>query len=246
MKFLARNLFTESIFQLPNQLTREFCKSCIDKFETDSRKTCGSTAAGHDVRVKQSTDLMISRSDDWKEQDYTVNEALSNGLEKYNAHMKKVVSGHIPGEFFGGFDTGYQIQRTTPGGFYDWHHDAVDTRSLTFIFYLNDIKHKGYTEFIDGTRVQPKAGKLLIFPATNQYVHRGVAPKNEVKYLMTGWIYTPLSGDPQVMDTSNEYKNMKQRIVDLEACLPENNHHEEHIGGHTPTEGDIANSYGNS
>ena len=51
------------------------------------------------------------------------------------------------------------------------------------------IKNAGYTEFLDGTKIQPEAGKLVIFPATWMYVHRGVSPKKETKYICTGWIH---------------------------------------------------------
>ena len=27
-----------------------------------------------------------------------------------------------------------------------------------------------------------------MFPASWEYVHRGIAPKNEIKYLATGWV----------------------------------------------------------
>ena len=59
---------------------------------------------------------------------------------------------------------------------------------LTFIWYLNDITEGGYTEFNTGFKVQPQAGKLVIFPGLWPWVHRGVAPKSEVKYLCTGWV----------------------------------------------------------
>ena len=85
-----------------------------------------------------------------------------------------------------GNDTGYQIQRTRPGDFYDWHHDSIGPRILTFIWYLNDIKNAGYTEFLDGTKIQPETGKFMIFPATWNYMHRGVSPKDETKYICKG------------------------------------------------------------
>jgi hypothetical protein len=72
---------------------------------------------------------------------------------------------------------------------YDNQHGS---RALTFIWYLNDVTDDGYTEFIDGTRIQPETGKLLIFPATWTYLHRGVSPKTETKYICTGWIYSKL------------------------------------------------------
>ena len=85
-------------------------------------------------------------------------------------------------------DSGYQIQETQPGGFYKWHHDGLGSRMLTFIWYLNDITEGGYTEFNTGFKVQPQTGKLVIFPGLWPWVHRGVAPKSEVKYLCTGWV----------------------------------------------------------
>ena len=62
-------------------------------------------------------------------------------------------------------------------------------RKLTFIWYLNDIKDGGYTEFIDGTKIKPEVGKLVIFPASWEFLHRGVPPKSEDKYLCTGWVH---------------------------------------------------------
>ena len=85
-------------------------------------------------------------------------------------------------------DSGFQLQKTTPGGFYDWHHDDMGHRKYTYIFYLNDIDHEGETEFANGLKIKPEQGKGLIFPATWTYAHRGIAPKDEIKYIATGWI----------------------------------------------------------
>ena len=240
---LGNNLFRKAIYTSPKQLSPEFCKSVINKFEQDPNIHPGVTAGGHAVGVKQSTDLMISELPEWEVEDKVFCNALSNGLYKYEQHMN---NGSVcKTDFSSGFDIGYQIQRTSPGGFYDWHHDASMSRFLTFIFYLNDVNHKGYTEFCDGTRVQPKAGKLLIFPATHQYLHRGVPPKDELKYLMTGWIYNPLCDDEKVLRSSGRYSYLADKVTELESHLAVQNPDDpEHMGGHTPPEGDIANSYG--
>jgi hypothetical protein len=37
--------------------------------------------------------------------------------------------------------------------------------------------------------VKPEAGKLLFFPATWTYPHRGMMPISNDKYIITGWIY---------------------------------------------------------
>lgn len=70
------------------------------------------------------------------------------------------------------------------------HEDSNwNPRYFTFIWYLNDIHEDGYTEFIDGTKIQPETGKMIIFPSTWTYTHRGYPPKSEVKYICTGWIH---------------------------------------------------------
>ena len=96
-------------------------------------------------------------------------------------------------------DIGYQLQRTIGGkGYYNWHHDFTrdnvnGTRRVTFIWYLNTIEGPGgETEFIDGTKIKPEEGKLLFFPATWDFIHRGIMPpKGTIKYLCTGWLYSP-------------------------------------------------------
>lgn len=199
-----RNIFRKHIFCLDKQLSPLFCEHLINKFEEDPRKTKGITGGGFVNTVKQSTDLVISHKpvrQDWEAEDEEVTLALTNMLEKHKTHIEK----HLPGceEKDSFFDVGHQMQRTTPGGFYDWHSDASDSRQYTYIFYLNDVKGGGgYTEFCDGTRIYPKAGRALIFPATHQYFHRGVAPKKDLKYIITGWLYTPLTGNRYVFDGS--------------------------------------------
>ncbi|AFK66043.1 hypothetical protein OMVG_00040 [Ostreococcus lucimarinus virus OlV3] len=84
-----------------------------------------------------------------------------------------------------------QIQKTERGGFFTWHHDSDLNRVFTYILYLNDVEEGigGTTEFLCGKTIQPKAGKLVIFPATFTYIHRGTKLKEGTKYIMTNFIY---------------------------------------------------------
>ena len=55
---------------------------------------------------------------------------------------------------------------------------------LTFIWYLNDITEGGYTEFNTGFKVQPEAGKLVIFPG---FIPHEVRPnKNNNRVIVSG------------------------------------------------------------
>ena len=77
---------------------------------------------------------------------------------------------------------------------YVWHHDGqfdqFKTRELTYILYLNDVD-EGWTQFYNGNQVSPRAGRVIIFPATWTYIHQGYPPK-QTKYLMTGWLHANL------------------------------------------------------
>ena len=137
--------------------------------------------------IKQSTDLNISNLEEWKEEDEVLFKSLNTNLEEYSNYVPDCFRKYIRNE---SKDTGYQIQRTEPGGFYRWHNDSNDQcRMVTFLWYLNTIKEDGYTQFCNGLKVQPERGKIMIFPATWTYIHRGYPPKNEVKYICTGWTH---------------------------------------------------------
>ena len=194
MKFFGRKKktkFSDFIYVERSALPKSFCNNVIEKFEQDDRKRQGQVGGGVCLEIKRSSDLSISKLDDWESYDQAFFRCLNNGLKKYIRFLpEEYIKNKALSEL--GNDTGYQIQRTQPGDHYIWHHDQTTTRLVTFIWYLNDIKDGGYTEFIDGTRIQPEAGKLIIFPATWDFLHRGVSPKSETKYLCTGWVHADI------------------------------------------------------
>lgn len=175
-------------------LPKEFCEHLIQKFEQDDRKEPGWILVGLDPSMKTSTDLFITGLPGWEKEDQQLYQNLSPYIQSYIDYcnsFQNMKFCHLQNIR----DIGYQIQRTKPGEYYNWHDDfACDDengyRVFTFIWYLNDIVNEGYTEFVDGTRIQPETGKLLIFPATWTYVHRGYSPKTETKYICTGWVYS--------------------------------------------------------
>ena len=173
-------------YVVKNQLDKDFCEHCIEKFKKDDAKVVGITDGGLQSDVKKSTDLYLSKLDNWKEEDNVFFESLSKNLEIYRDWVPDPLQYYVLKDEHE--DTGYQIQETKPGEFYTWHHDQLDTRHLTFIWYLNDVYHDGYTEFISGLKIQPEMGKMLIFPGLWPWVHRGYPPKSENKYICTGWI----------------------------------------------------------
>jgi hypothetical protein len=172
-------------------LSSDFCQHVIKRFDLDSRSYVGKTSGGYMPDMKRSTDMNISRLDDWKQEDAVFFDALNKYFPKYKKHIDQLLP-NIP--VFGSPDVkdeGYQIQKTAPGEGYEWHQDGNTkdgyVRALTYIWYLNDVPEGGETEFYDGTLIKPAQGRMLLFPATWTFMHRGKTPASN-KYIVTGWM----------------------------------------------------------
>jgi hypothetical protein len=91
------------------------------------------------------------------------------------------------------FHLNCKFQRTRPGeGYHDWHFEnGGDSayRKLVTMLYLNDVAEGGETEFLYlHRRIQPRQGRLLVFPAGFTHTHRGNPPLSGDKYILTSWL----------------------------------------------------------
>jgi hypothetical protein len=181
----------EFIKQYKNVLGKNFCINTILKFEKDENKQKGSTVFGV-TEQKKTLDL---HSDTWSGEGWTViysvlQDALHSCIIKYYDDL---------GDKFNPYritnDSGFQIQKYNANeGKYDFHNDFYNDsrgfRTLTYIFYLNDVDEGGETEFYNGEKVNAEEGKLLLFPSLWTYSHKGNMPISNDKYIVTGWIYS--------------------------------------------------------
>lgn len=180
--------YDPQIVWFDDALEKDFCKKVIRKFNKDDRRFPGTTGGGYSPDIKQSEDLLISSLEDWKTEDNIFFQSLTTRLCEYAKYLHQEHGIYCPLDI----DSGYQIQKTKPDGFYHWHHDFVahthfEWRSLTYIWYLNSPR-EGHTEFSCGESIKPETGKLVLFPATWDRLHRGTPPKT-MKYLCTGWMF---------------------------------------------------------
>ena len=183
------------IWTKENSLSGTFCENVIKKFDDEPLKKDGvlGTDRRIDKEIKQTKDFVMSRHDHWVEEDRVFFKALRDGMEGYRDSLSSIHKNVVLNNYKLN-DTGYKLQRYEPGGFYDWHHDwnieKGAARIFTFMWYLNTIKEEdeGYTEFSDGTKLQPTRGTLVMFPATWTFLHRGFPPKIR-KYICNGWIF---------------------------------------------------------
>ncbi|NKF50418.1 2OG-Fe(II) oxygenase [Shewanella sp. WXL01] len=83
------------------------------------------------------------------------------------------------------------------GGYPHWHseqfpqlpHNEPLHRVALFMFYLNDVKQGGETEFFyQNKQIKPQKGTMVIAPASFTHSHRGNTPLSNDKYIVTSWL----------------------------------------------------------
>lgn len=185
------------IYVNENVIDKLLCNEIIELFEMDNLKTRGRVGNGIiDIDVKKTYDLAFSHSEKWKSYDKILFDILSKNISDYFISLydynPATISTFLNTNMF---DNGCQIQKYEKNtGFYKWHTDLKkgdgSNRFITFILYLNDVDEGGETLFVNG-KIKPTVGKLLFFPATWTYMHRGNMPISSDKYIITGWFSLP-------------------------------------------------------
>jgi hypothetical protein len=90
------------------------------------------------------------------------------------------------------FSSTVNYQVTEPcEGYHTWHSENSQwinsSRMIAWTVYLNDVLEGGETEFLYQKRkIQPKAGRLAIWPGGFTHLHRGNPPLTR-KHILTGW-----------------------------------------------------------
>lgn len=202
--------FSDFIYVVDGSLTQDFCKGLIDKFEQEPLKgpgQCGSKNGNINTKMKKSIDCYISDKINWSQEHNFLAEKVNQHTFEYDVSnpVKEIIPNpnqlRTEDEILnldvfdeGIHNTGFQLQKTKPGEYFHWHQDFATnprgSRMLTYMWYLNTLEDEddGYTEFLDGTKIQPKVGRFVLFPSCWTFYHRGFPPKKD-KYICTGWIY---------------------------------------------------------
>jgi len=180
-------------------LDQDFCNHVIEKFEHDTNRyqgvvsDCNGLNQRVDLTYKNSQDLSITILEDWKKEDDVFCQSFRTHFQNYFTEMSTIGDTSFTIDRY--HDLGFIIRKyENDQGYYNWHNDfqlspTQGIRLLTFIWYLNDVNNGGETEFCDGTLIKPCAGRLLIFPTSWYFVHRGKKPLTGSKYIATAWLY---------------------------------------------------------
>ena len=189
-----------------NSLSNEICIDIINLFESE-KKSAGITRGGYRPHVKDTLDFQIptknvNKPSHWMKIRELLEKELTNNVQKYVKYIDTNTTitedSNEPCKVLGdvvSFET-LQIQKYKKlEGKYIYHPDFVSDwqdkkfRVITYLWYLNNVEEGGETEFWGKYRIKPETGKLLLFPATWTYPHRGMMPISNDKYILTGWIY---------------------------------------------------------
>ena len=177
------------IFEIKEALPADVCREIIRRFEASPEHQYEGRVgqqASKDRSIKRTTDLAASGNEQWKDIDQMLHRSLGLAIREFQ---------NLFPFFRGPFkDIGYNIQRYQPGEYYHWHidggsHQFAD-RQLVAIWYINDIEGPGgETEFrVQGVKVTPEEGKLVLFPPFWTHEHRAVTVDKGIKYIATTWV----------------------------------------------------------
>lgn len=194
------------IFEFDNFLSTKLCDDIIERFENDSNKRacliyCKDGNHIYDPKRKNGLETIIDfKNEEWSDitssiLDKFIKEVSPNVMQQFCKYFEKYGDNldTIREIWFGEGGTilvplpRMQICRTNPDSEFSWHYDVGDQYlKFTALLYLNTIKPEngGATEFLSGYKVQPEAGKLVLFPAAWSNPHRG-AFVCETKYVLS-------------------------------------------------------------
>ena len=170
-----------------NVLAPEHCKTLIDKFELNEDQQVSTDLENH----RHFTEININQHQDWKNMVDGLYTTLRPYVDRYkqDCNIKEM---QWPLKY--GFEQ-IRLKRYLPNDRDEFkqHVDVGDydsaRRFLVFFLYLND-NFGGQTSFSEyDTVVQPKTGRLLMFPPTWTYLHTGHKPLNTSKYIIGSYLH---------------------------------------------------------
>ena len=179
-------------------IDEESCQKFIEKFEDspDHFLTVHEEDGDEKISFKQ---IVLVDHKEWE----SVQKGMLEVFQDYIIHYKvdcNIVTKQWPETY--GYEA-IRIKRYLDNDYdrFDPHVDVLNyetsRRFLTFFIYLNDVEEGGETQFMNlhkpGTyipyTVQPKQGRLLMFPPTWQYYHAGLKPISGKKYLLHSYCH---------------------------------------------------------
>jgi hypothetical protein len=200
-------MWDKYILEVDNVLPKSLCERMIKNFEADDNKEDGKLPYcinGEEFtkpKYNSELDICAYSSPHWRP---IVDELYKHVADVFRKYVEKLETdfnisdrehiylqelNDIRNGNFNIQQTGFCIHKIKEGDKYSWHHDGVFFLPcfIQMIFYLNtlDEEEGGCTGFINGHKVRPEAGKVLVYPQSWLFPHCGNEVKRKAKYICT-------------------------------------------------------------
>lgn len=186
---MALNELAHYIRIYDHDLDPAFCGKMIDSFNALSRfhETNG---RGHRAGLEESAwiELNVTRLSDAAFLGF-FRARMDRALEAYNRDVGLAIG--VPNS---PKTADLILKRYRPGHSeqFQLHFDAIHevaNRYLVLLWYLNDVVAGGETQFLQlGVTVEPRAGRLLVFPPYWMFQHAGLPPVSGEKYILSTYL----------------------------------------------------------
>lgn len=170
-------------------LERGMCDKLIDSFNALARfQQVNGRGVRPGLEDSAWTELDVSRLSDAPFLAY-FRQLVSRQLQRYNADVGLPIP--VPDS---PLLSPLILKRYRAGGQekFQTHFDSINEvcdRYLVFLWYLNDVREGGRTWFPGlQTGVEPRAGRLLMFPPYWLYAHQGEASPGQDKYILSTYL----------------------------------------------------------
>lgn len=183
--------FTNFIYHKENVITKEFCDEIIESgnvvVESGALTQYHSGKKQFQEKTFGRHDLQIYMPEDMAEHFGEIQSVVFDAVAEYGEQVQSIYSASLVCQVM-------KLQYTPlTGGYSVWHIEQssgeASSRVLAWSIYLNDVAEGGETEFLyQGVRYSPKAGSLLMWPASITHPHRGNPPLSNEKFMLTGWL----------------------------------------------------------
>lgn len=175
----------------------EFCEALIRKFNDDPNVRA-------DPQPEYSTRryLNISESKHWIREMTQATQYADPLIAEYFQLPEPYAAAAVQ-EWL---NDGFVLAKYAPGDACAFHDDAQSPippanglRYLTVIFFLNDVDEGGELHFpMQGVKVKPKRGSVVVFPAQLTHPHEVLVTKRD-RYVLQTWVI-----DPQLIVTHRD------------------------------------------
>lgn len=171
-----------------NVVDDSFCDDLIQKFEDNKDNQF---VVNNEDRFKFTEVRLLDHLDTFEHEANVLKDVFMGSIKRYKLDCNiqdSMFPVHVGYENF-------RMKRYMPdnGDQFDDHVDVGDytsaRRFLVFFLYLND-NDGGHTEFPQmDISVQPKKGRLLVFPPLWTHLHAGRPPINTPKYIVGSYLH---------------------------------------------------------